>query len=254
MDIYQQVIRLAHLLQCDFDFPSPERESVYLAEHPELELIALLVMATKLSYPFDQVERHPSTATESAALAIDWNSWSEIYSQFRITKSSTAEDQERLFGVTEHDIMGMGDEELDEYLDWFQETWITDDPSKKSSDSNFQSAMYSMFPAGDRPEEARTSNDMGKNGSSKITEKIRAVQRSLIANVSDSKGPKPDSLYRHYRSEEELPRLVRPFFDVVARMVGVSLDILLRAVIYMEMKMKHWERRARKERAHRSTR
>lgn len=253
VDIYLEVIRLASLLKCDFKFPPPNRPYVYLAEHPELELIALLVVSTKLSYPFDEVERLPETAAEPAATVIDWKTWNETNlevnginqtpAQLSSPHINSVQKQEKLLSITERDVMRMKDDELDEYMDWVQETWITEKPTTAGRDADLWKAMYELFPVDQAPRDERAFAGVDKDPSVAMLERIHTVQGALVTKNPNLQGPKPGSDYKQYQTVEQIPQVALPFFNCAARMVGITVDILLGAIQRIEKKMIRWERR-----------
>ena len=129
--IYPAVLRLATLLHYTFDYRLSPAKHVK-AEYPEVRLMSLLIVAVKLSQALDDEERSPRTAGEAAALTIDWNTWERAMSNGElpnIAKGLLHKGKEA--DVTEPDVSHMDGQQLDQYMDWFEKTWIADAESRR---------------------------------------------------------------------------------------------------------------------------
>jgi RNA polymerase I-specific transcription initiation factor RRN7 len=80
--------------------------------YPDAKLMSLLIVACKIGF---NLEASPAWK--------DWSTLSDL--EEGKDKGTTYED------VGEDDILGMSDEKLDEYMDWFQSKWIEDDSQGK---------------------------------------------------------------------------------------------------------------------------
>lgn len=89
--------------------------------------MCLIVIATKLSQPFDDIVRHPEDDNDPTTVKIDWAKWGEIMTE---KKSSGLRRGEEI-KITDSDVIGMSDRKIDDYLNWYQRTW-TDDKDPKS--------------------------------------------------------------------------------------------------------------------------
>ena len=121
---------MSNILTFNFTFTlaSDSRIRRNATSHPEAQLMALVVFATKLGYPFDSdvVKRHPRSLSEPAALRFDWKKWVELRKQGsslaeRGSKLPLLEGQES--NITDADIFKMSNEQLDQYMDWYQRTY-----------------------------------------------------------------------------------------------------------------------------------
>lgn len=108
--------KLASILGYQFQFPI-ERLSNTRLDYPEIRLIALLIVATKLSFPFseDTSISQPANFDSLEMPKLDWERW-------RRGKQSLPKQQETKTGkydfnkVTPSQIVSMDDEELDAYF------------------------------------------------------------------------------------------------------------------------------------------
>lgn len=113
------------MLNIGFSYPVL-RQSPRDIQDPEVQLVTLIVVATKLSQPFDTIERKPTSESDASAVKIDWDEWQEIM------QIPAAEGLERgkEIEVNDSTVMGMDGKEIDDYLDWFQRMWLDDRESK----------------------------------------------------------------------------------------------------------------------------
>jgi RNA polymerase I-specific transcription initiation factor RRN7 len=60
--------------------------------------------------------------------------------------------------------------------------------------------------------------------------------------ISDPKAnvARPGTSYPRYRTESELPEMARSFYEIAAKVAGVSLSTLVRAVSQTETKISRW--------------
>jgi RNA polymerase I-specific transcription initiation factor RRN7 len=118
--------RLAKLLNFEFSFPSDLAKHSVTA-YPESKIISLVVIAAKLSQPFDEVVRVPDSVTDPSSLTVNWEGW------IKATTEAQAEgfQRGREIKITEKDVFKMSDKKLDSYLDWYQRAWIDGSGDRK---------------------------------------------------------------------------------------------------------------------------
>jgi RNA polymerase I-specific transcription initiation factor RRN7 len=98
--------------------------------NPETQIISLIIIATKLCQPFDNIARVPESVTDPSGLKLDWEAWSDIVTE-KLPKGLKRGQE---ISVTDGDVFKMKGKELDDYLDWYQRTWVDDsDPKCKST-------------------------------------------------------------------------------------------------------------------------
>lgn len=105
-----------------FSFPTrePAHTRYRLLDIPDVLLVASVVVSTKYAYPLDGIERLPLDANDPLCLKMNWTAW----------ESEFAKQPEKKRGRLEYEQMGpqeiwsMDKEEMNEFLNWFQETQI----------------------------------------------------------------------------------------------------------------------------------
>ena len=252
MDTYTAVCHIASILDCDFAFP-PLRKRQPLSNLPEIQLVSMLVVATKLYHPFDSVDRYTRSLTEIGYLTIHWDVWVREHKTFTASlRGNKPFEPGSELNFNEHDAMAMSDEQMDHYLDWYEKTWI-DSEEKEHTFRSLPQELLDMFPTG-RPNVSITTVPPKKNPE-KQTEHEALIQRVLSAQkslktrgiVSEGKVGKQTkrvrrigSSYKRYRRVEDLPDYAKAIYEATAKLAGLSLQTLVLAVFRMERKLQTW--------------
>lgn len=127
VEIYPAVRRLESLLGFDFTYPILQKRAHEIRVYPEIQIISMIILATKLSHPFDDITRIPESDLDPTVLKIDWAKWRQIMSE-KATEGMKRGDEIK---VQDTDVLDMSEKKMDDYLDWYQRTW-TDDRDPKS--------------------------------------------------------------------------------------------------------------------------
>ena len=119
------------MLQIDFSYQYLQKPAFRDLAYPEVQLISLIVVATKLSQPFDDMVRLPINESDPTVVKMDWAGWRQVMSGRNQEGLKRGEESK----VTDTDVLSMNKKELDDYLDWYQRAWIDDrDPKSMSTD------------------------------------------------------------------------------------------------------------------------
>lgn len=134
LEIYPATKRLAEkLLITTFEWRIHWMHRRGPAFWPEVQLMALIVIATRLMYGLDGEKRYPTVAWEPASVGLDWTEWEKFL------REGDAE-RKGLFGknsggvvgklevdVMEGDVLNMDGEDMDRYMDWYEKMWCAED-------------------------------------------------------------------------------------------------------------------------------
>ncbi|KKK17398.1 hypothetical protein AOCH_003598 [Aspergillus ochraceoroseus] len=252
LDVYPAVTRLQNLLGFTFKYSTKVVGRRKPLDKPELQLITLIVISTKLLFPFDDVERHPTCAQEPAVHTIDWAAWGEVQRRFENREAlagKISKDKEIL--VNENDVLAMTPDQLDQYMDWYENNWL--DLSKGSG------PLSALFPVGPQSKERKHDSPAVEDNEEEAIEFMlqnapRYVKSATVVDQSDTKTSRPGSFYTRYRQESDLPDTARSFYETAAKVAGISLSILVRCVSQAEIQINKWleDRRRAKHFAERS--
>ena len=106
--------KLSSVFGCTFQYPVL-KPRIFLLDHPEILLAALLIVATKLCFPFHQTSHSLLDVDSGSVTRFDWSQWNlRIAGPFAESKASQ-EGPNYDHVKTEH-VVAMTDDELDAYL------------------------------------------------------------------------------------------------------------------------------------------
>lgn len=244
------------MLSISFTFPTPTHRQ-RTSSIPELALISLLVIATKLYHPFNSTKtpRHARSLADPGALTINWPSWVQARQahEARLNpKGNIARGSE--INVTEADVMEMTGEQLDQYMDYYERTFI--DPARVESKPHpAPHQLLEMFPTGrldgsspvpyswaEYTEKEQSSISQALSDVVSGAVDIRPVIRSTGEENDGDEEPvnRIGSFYKRYRTVDELAGTARFFHEKVGDVVGVKLETLVVAVGQVERKLIAW--------------
>ncbi|CAI7655082.1 unnamed protein product [Penicillium manginii] len=240
IDIYETAKTLQGILAITFEYPTRIRgngrkEALKL---PEVQAIVLIILATKLLFPFDDLKRNPATSKEPATQTINWHGWVQAQRQFSNHEQTGGQlGKEKLMRITDHDALGMNNSEIDQYMDWYEKDWLHD-----TKTINPIAEMFSTS----RPSAEDQSNSDAEpvpTSGTDTDEALRALLQAVMADLKpvsmdpSSKALRPGSWYARYRWESQLPEPARAFYELGAQLASISLTTLVRAVSVAEWRV-----------------
>ncbi|KAK2872060.1 hypothetical protein FQN49_002593 [Arthroderma sp. PD_2] len=241
IELFSAVKQLMKRVDFTYTFPKDTTGKFLRIYMPEVQLMSLVVVAAKLLFPFDSIKRYPRTPNDPAVQTIDWDKWAEAQSTFDnrgisqgfLTNSAAMQ-------ATEKDAMEMTQQQLDEYMDWYDRLWIADKEGKASN------PFADMFPTS-RAGNVEASDQVRQSDDEAVAEKLQTVLSSLRVRrviTEEEAGrlmrpvPRPGCDYLRFRYVNQLPDNARIFYDTAARTIGVSLDTLVLAVYRTEHRIR----------------
>ena len=208
IEVYAATQRLARLLGVDFTLQlEGKTSSNRVLRYPEVRLMALLVVSTKLFFPIDDIDRHPHSAADLSVLQMDWSAWVASHSLKEITHGVDGSDSNddnnkdnpkttssmtipEGFEISESDCLAMGNAELDRYLDWYEENLASEsvrEHGRAGRDADFRRTLMRMFPtqssrptaAASNPTSTSEGRGRGEDTNFATTQRLRQVQQTL---------------------------------------------------------------------------
>jgi RNA polymerase I-specific transcription initiation factor RRN7 len=250
LEIYDATQRLAELLGHEFVFRYGGRHRLGIRHLPEAQLIACLIVCVKLFYPFDRVRRTPESASESSAVLMDWKKWCKemIAVKKKQREGHSGFTTEELTKLKENDVFEMTPNQLDQYLDFYADTFIDDAEVERTKENDdFRNALYGMFPIDDKEHQAPVQLSDGISHASML-DTVKAVHGSMktAAVVGNESGAlRPGQMYPIWKDSQDLPKRADMFFEEAAQLAGFSLDMLIMAVFFTEARIEKWRRKQR---------
>ncbi len=257
LEVYPVVARLAHLVSYKFVFPRPNTtKRLRIINYPEAQLVALVVVAVKILWPFDGKIRYPATTTEPAVAAVDWAAWTRANAEYhKLFDTPGRLDTKGAQDTLEDDVFSLNDQQLDDYLDWYEKNWVEKGANDKKGE--FSKTLLEMFPTSKRNNDrspVRRRNQTAVDAA-KISQ-VKAVQQALLTrqpvtdmemSESDTEIIRPGSHNKLYRNAEELSGDAKVFFEATADLVGLSVQSLVKAVFLTETKLERWKETKKRE-------
>ncbi|EED16731.1 RNA polymerase I specific transcription initiation factor Rrn7, putative [Talaromyces stipitatus ATCC 10500] len=258
LEVYTVVRRLQQLLQFRFTFSSGKKWTLKAENYPEAQLLGLIIVATKLIFPFSKTKGFPTVLTEPAAQLIDWNLWAAAQKKFESldkVPGRLAKGDE--INVNEGNVFHMTENQLDDYLDWYQNTWLD---QKKD--------LFPLKPSEtDNRPDLKTGAEVEEAIDKKVREMTASIRLSKIipddraqetketdidqsSENEEEKTPRPGYSYRIYRTESDLPKTARKFYQAAADLAGLSLKTLVLAVNRIEGKLENFQYDLRRAEEH----
>lgn len=250
LELYSATLRLGELLGYDFALHYNDRQRLGARNLPEAQLIGCLIVSVKLFYPFDKVKRYPVSSSEPTAAVVDWKKWCKAMkaSKTRQGERSWGFTTEELTKLTESNVFDMQPHQLDQYLDFYAESFLDAAEIQRTSDnSTFRRQIYGWFPIeGETQHPAERLSDRPSH--LQKLETIRAVHGKMKARAAvaedegDSNIPRPGEIYPLWKKQEDVPERAKVLYDAVARIAGLSMHMVVMAVFSTEMRLEKWRK------------
>ena len=95
---------------------------------PEVQLISLVIVVTKLFYPLDNVKRYAYSWDNPSAQVMDWEKWMEAQKLFdERGRSGDTLAKGGEISVDERDALHLTSQQLDDYMDWYEKMFLDKD-------------------------------------------------------------------------------------------------------------------------------
>ena len=256
LDVYMGMTRLMEKLDFALEYPKDISKRLDVIALPEAQLAAMVIIATKLLYPFDEFYRYPTTPAEPAATLFSWEIWSQTLSNSAEASQSAAAAPAKLsfeqaMKIEDKDVFAMSEKELDNYLDFYEQTWMEGDPKGQGKERDFQEALFRMFPTNKAKSLVNPSTSSSgqegeaidpKSESAKIVEIISAMQPQRAVTEEQAEKVeepvlRPGNRYQRHRDMSTVLGFEKLFYEEVARLTGMSVISLVKAVFLTELRI-----------------
>jgi len=289
LEMCAAVKRLAQLVEYDFTYELLAREKSQdggarkkrrsPVATPEAQLASLIVVATKLLYPFAIPHSTNSQNTVSSTGSyLDWQSWLNVHSSYRKDERSELKPDQAI-QTCAHDIHDFDLESLDRYMDWYQVTFTKSAFILKEKKTDLENNIVNMFPLQDI---SRVNNQgpgqISADESKSTAELATQIQREAIRapptpsllrpqaptptrtgdNEHPPTNPPSPPQYPIFPSPKTLhltaalfnndasKNPIISFHERAAELACLDLKRLLRAVRYTEKRLEAWHDRQRR--------
>ncbi|KGO74822.1 hypothetical protein PITC_031000 [Penicillium italicum] len=271
IEVYDATRILQDLLGFTLQYPTTSQHGRNSALHlPDLQLMVLIVISTKLLFPIDDLKRYPSTAKEPAAQVMDWTLWARTQKNFHHDQPFGGRiEKKTALQITDQDVLNMTSAQLDHYMDWYESTWldtsrepsriaelfpisraeqdtqptstVAPEPSSTSVPADPTPTPVPLAPVA--PESSSTSVPPPPDATrEKLDLLLRTVMKTLktrrvIPDDDEADHRRPGEWYHRYRWESHLSGPARTLYELAAHLAAVSLKTLVRAVTVVESRI-----------------
>lgn len=247
LECYAATLMTARLLDMQFTYDTQvtPRSQLDILRLPEGQLISLLLVVTRLLFPFNDEPWVASNASELAAAGVDWNAWAAARARMGEEKESIGLSHIEALRLTENDVPDMSEKTMDEYLDWYASMY-TRGPTKNARtrrQTNFREVLSGMFPesrgATGVDQDATRSQETGRKAI--LKDANEAVQKTLapreIMAVAPNGALRPGARYMAYNKVSDLSGHARLLYDEAADMTGLPVKMLFRGTKEIERRL-----------------
>jgi RNA polymerase I-specific transcription initiation factor RRN7 len=248
LELYDSTLRLGDLLGYDFAFHYDGRRQLGIRHLPEAQLIGCLIVCIKLFYPFDKYRRFPESSSEPSATVVDWKKWCEQMRNAKLEQrqSTPGLTTEELTELQESDVFEMGSDQLDQYLDFYADSFLDNAEIQRTKDSDdFRNALYGMFPIEGKEHSLPVKLSEGLSHERSM-ETVRAVHSDMKTRPvvgEDQDALRPGQMYPIWKGVQNLPKRAAIFYEEAARLSGLSMEMLAMAVFLTEARIEKWRRK-----------
>ncbi|KAF1850743.1 uncharacterized protein K460DRAFT_361511 [Cucurbitaria berberidis CBS 394.84] len=251
LELYDATIRLSHILDHDFVLHQNGNKRLGIRYLPEGQLIGCLIVCVKLLYPLDGEQCCPISSSEPTSTVLDWKVWCR---QMELAKAKQRGGVERftpneLMKLEDKDVFSMRSDHLDQYLDFYADTYLDDAEVQRTKDNDeFRNALYEMFPIDGKREHTADQLSDGLSFQDKL-DVVKAVHGAMISaptmgnEAAEMATLRPGQGYRVWKKEQDLPEQANAFFEEAAKLVGLSMSMLVMAVFSTEARIEQWRRK-----------
>ncbi|KAK5175574.1 uncharacterized protein LTR77_000713 [Saxophila tyrrhenica] len=250
LEVFAGTQRLTSLLELEIKFDLSKISSRALLRYPEVQLMALIVVATKLLFPTGTKPFKTRAATDLSAVVFDWDSWLKLQEERK--KEVDRKDNltyAEAFEFDEDDCLNSSEDKLDAYLDWCEENIASEDireHGRAGRDAVFRRALFEMFPLPGKRNSSATEIPAPPS-----TPPIGGL--STEARLTDEDAPRTmaevGESYRRFRKLEDLSDTSKVLYEEAAKLACVSLEGMVQAVFLVERRLQKVEERLRRSEA-----
>jgi len=215
--------------------------------------VSSLVICIKLLYPLDDEKRYPKLSSEPTAAAMNWEVWRE---QMKAAEEARRGGRgrfttEELTKVQEKDVLTMGPEEMDQYLDFYATEYLDDAEIQRTRDADdFRHALYNMFPIDTTthhpPQEA--SHTLPLNEKLEVIKVVQGAMETVpVVAEENTEVLRIGQAYPIWKTEDDIPDVAKTLYREAAKIAGLSMNMLILAVGSTEARVEQWKKAQKRQ-------
>lgn len=268
LQVYSMVKQLNTICAFKFAYQATIETRRSALSYPETQLMALLVVAVKLLYPFDgaEVKRYPKSSSAAGLVRIDWDVWMQAKQESDAAIEQAQEDvldPGKEMQITDEDVLNMSDVSVDAYMDWYHKTWM----SERDEGEGVQKELFALFPvqppAADDPIAKAQRRDARRRilRQERLDKVLGGLQARKVITEEDlaeldrhhegysARMLRPGMKYRVFKHADDLRGAAESFHVEAAQTACIDVKGLLRAVAKTEAIVDRWRLEQRRKEA-----
>jgi RNA polymerase I-specific transcription initiation factor RRN7 len=135
LEVYLMAKCLIQILEAAFEFPDRRNKKWRAMDNPEVLLMTLVVVSTKLLHPLDDLERPPVSEDDPRTKQINWFEWRKSRTEGKKNSKQVGNRLERgtEYQVTSREAVLMDGDKMDDFMDWYEKMWVSTSDTRLSS-------------------------------------------------------------------------------------------------------------------------
>ncbi|KAI0165675.1 hypothetical protein GGR57DRAFT_512730 [Xylariaceae sp. FL1272] len=243
-EVYVTAKCIADILRLEFSYPVGGKR-IRTMNNPEVLLVALVLVSTKLLYSLDGIERRPLNRDDLRRTNVNWAEWQKA------TADAPAEQRQHLvrgaeYKITTDDALVMDNTKLDDYMDWFESMWLGQGEPRTTE------KIRELF-GKQKKHEQNIHQGLDDEYTDRIKERYQTLNQSLTPiepvafDTSENERTQPRNLCPVWRLEEDLPDVAKSLYQKAASLAALPLATLLRGATQVEKQLEYWCRQRMRE-------
>lgn len=219
--------RLAATLNYSFEFPAGNAR-IFPLDHPELRLVAFLVVSTKLCFPFNHGQVSSLVSLRRCMPRFDWERWTTGYSENLAKFRGKVSERPAFEEFTPDQISNLGDEEFDAYVAYLS----------AAIGSNNENAITKFFPMAPEPMPPPSTSEFSEG---QIEKQARSILTEAV--ISDNIADPGVGRYEAFRVVQDLSETAGIFYKAACDAAGLPIDMMVQAIYKLEQHIIWWQRK-----------
>ncbi|KAK8051050.1 Ubiquitin-like protein [Apiospora rasikravindrae] len=245
VEVFLSVKCMAQILEADFCYPTRDKRRILSTDDPEVLLLALVVVSTKLLHPLDGVSRRPTTHDDPRVMQIDWKQW-------EVVRTKQAEAVRGLQRGEEHTITAWEAATVDKtvaekWLDYFERMFVQTGATPKTPEAARRMFQVGSNASGKGPngdsQDQRDQDELVVERYQTVNSTMKIIEPEQPGELFDRKGRAKTSERDYcpvWRTEDDLPRTAKMFYKEAAKTAAVPLRSLINAAAQVERRLEIW--------------
>ncbi|KAK7981601.1 hypothetical protein PG996_009291 [Apiospora saccharicola] len=245
VEIFLSVKCMAQILGADFSYPTRDKQRILSVDDPEVLLLALVAVSTKLLHPLDGVTRRPTTHDDPRVMQIDWKQWKAVRTKQAEAARGLQRGEEHT--VTAWEAVRVDKTDTEKWLDYFERMFVQTGATPKTPEVTtrmFQGGSNTSFrePAGN-PQARKDLDELVVERYQTVNSTMKFIEPEQPEDLVDKNGRKTRSERDYcpvWRTEDDLPEAAKIFYKEAAKAAAVPLRNLINAAAQVERRLEMW--------------